>query len=249
MGQGRAGQKGQWAAMGQGHYLGPQQVQFALLHLVQVAEQTHRSGRGQTAGGGGAVEAGLHGPQGIPAQGIQHPGIHAVPAAHFRHLEQPAEGGAGAAPGLLGRGPLPGRQAHIAEQRQHFAGHLSPGQAQEQAIAGEGRQLGVGGHVCIAVDQVVAQKAVGAVALLNFLPGAAVDGIAHGISHRQSQQHPAKLSFLIRHARAPFQKLCLLYLLAIEFARESSLQTVFGSPGFINQYTGPSGTGVLPCGR
>ena len=45
----------------------------------------------------------------------------------------------------------------------HFAVDLAPGDAQQQAVAGKGGDMSVGGNLGIAVDQVIAQQAVGAV--------------------------------------------------------------------------------------
>ena len=88
-------------------------------------------------------------------------------------------------------------------QRQHFPRHLSPGEPQQKAVAGEGGQLGIGGHVGIAVDEIVAQKAVGPIALADLLNAETVYGIAHGISHGQTQQRPPHPRQNISHTAVP----------------------------------------------
>ena len=101
---------------------------------------------------GGAFQRG----KALPSQGVQHPGVHAVPSAQLRAAQQPAVALARTAPGALGCRPLPAAQLNVFDVRSHFSRKLSPGHAEKQAVAGEGRQLGVGGHVGVAVHQIVA---------------------------------------------------------------------------------------------
>ena len=88
----------------------------------------------------------------------------------------------------LADGPFLLGKARIHHQGRHFSVDLSPGQTQEQTVAGEGRQLGMGGNFGIAVDQIIAQQAVGAVVFPDLGPGFGVYGVAHGIAHRKTQQ-------------------------------------------------------------
>ena len=174
--------------MGQGYRFRTQPVDFLLVHPVLMEEQAHPHRTGQPAGSGKAVGGHFQGTQFFPPQRVQHPGVHAVPAAQLRTAQQPAIAPAGTAPGPLGCRPLPAAQADIFDERGHFPQHLPPGHTEKQSVAGKRRQLGIGGHIRIAVDQVIPQKAVGTVVLLDFPPAAAVHSVAHGIPHRQAQQ-------------------------------------------------------------
>ena len=188
--QHRPGEKRRGASLGQRHGFRPQQVDFMLVGAVLVEKQPDADGGGDAAGAVIIVGGGLGGSQGLAAEGVQHPGVHAVPAAKLGLPQKPAVIPGGASPGALRGGPFPAAHAHVFDEGRHFPQHLSPGQAEQQTVAGERRQLGIGGDVGIAVDQIVAQQAVGAVVLLNLLPAAVVHGVPHGVPHCQSQQAP-----------------------------------------------------------
>ena len=83
------------------------------------------------------VGRGFQGAQ-IPAtEGFQHPGVHTVTTADLFPPGQPGIVLGGTAPGPLGSSPLTAGQGDILDEGSHFAGHLSPGQAKEQAVEQE----------------------------------------------------------------------------------------------------------------
>ena len=75
----------------------------------------------------------------------------------------------------------------IADKGCHFALHLSTGQTEEQTVAGKSRQLGIGGHIRKAIDQIIAQQSVRAVVFPNLVQRQPVHSVAHGIAHRKTQ--------------------------------------------------------------
>ena len=188
--QHRPGEERRRVPLGQRHGFRPQQVDLVLVGTVFVEKQADADGGGDAAGAVVIVGGGFGGSQGGTAEGVQHPGVHTVAAAKLGLPQKPAVIPGGASPGALGGSPLPAAHAHVFDEGSHFPQHLPPCQAEQQTVAGERRQLGIGGDVGVAVDQIVAQQAVGAVILLNLLPAAVVHGVPHGVPHCQSQQAP-----------------------------------------------------------
>ena len=133
------------------------------------------------------IQRRFHGAQPVTAQGIQHPGIHAPATAQFLRLADPKGRPIRQAAQVLSLTPLPQSQIHIADIGSLATHHLTPGQTDQQAVGAVSRHLGMGGHIGIAVDRVVALESVGAVVLPDFRQGVGIDGIAHGITHRQTQ--------------------------------------------------------------
>ena len=95
----------------------------------------------------------------------------------------------------------------VFDKRRHFSQHLPPGQTEQKTVAGKGRQLGVGGHICIAVHQIIAQQPVGAVVFPDLLPAAIVHSILHGIAHGQPQQTAPVCGSVQSHCAASFLKI------------------------------------------
>ena len=79
-------------------------------------------------------------------------------------------------------------QGDVLIEGRHPTLDLTPGQTQQQTVAGKGRQLGIGGHIRVTVHKIVTKQAVGTVIFLDLPPAAAVHGIAHGVAHGQTQQ-------------------------------------------------------------
>jgi len=94
---------------------------------------------------------------------------------------------------LLTSGPLFDGYSDIAHQGRHLHAHSAPGQAQQQSVGGKCGKLGIGGHIGIAVDKVIAKKSVRAVVFPDLVQGFAVHGVAHGIAHGKTQQRTPKL--------------------------------------------------------
>ena len=188
--QHRPGEKRRRTPLRQRHGFRPQQVDLTLVGTVFVEKQPDADGGGDAAGAVIIVGGGFGGSQSGAAEGVQHPGVHTVAAAKLGFPQKPAVIPGGASPWALRGSPFPAAHAHVFDEGRHFPQHLSPGQTEQQTVAGERRQLGIGGDVGIAVDQIVAQQAVGAVILLNLLPAAVVHGVSHGVPHCQSQQAP-----------------------------------------------------------
>ena len=205
MGQIGPGQEGGRAAVGHGHGLGAQQIHLRLLHPLPVEEHAHTDGGGETRGGGIIVHRVLQGSGLLPAQGIQHPGVHAVPLAELPLAQQPAVGFLRPSPGTLGGSPFPGGKLDILDEGGHFPQHLPPGQTQQQTVAGEGRQLGIRGNLRVTVHQVIAHEPVGAIVFLDLRPVAAVHSIAHGIPHGHTQQTAPIRSTLCSHMVSSFR--------------------------------------------
>ena len=188
--QHRPGEKRRRISLGQRHRLCPQQVDLMLVGAVFVEKQPDADGGGDAAGAVIIVGGGLGSSQGLATEGVQHPGVHAVAAAKLGFPQKPAVIPGGASPWALRGSPFPAAHAHVFDEGRHFPQHLSPGQTEQQTVAGKRRQLGIGGDVGVAIDQIVAQQAVGAVILLNLLPAAVVHGVSHGVPNCQSQQAP-----------------------------------------------------------
>ena len=197
MGHGGTGKKGQRTAIGQGHTLGAQTVQLLLPDVGGVGKKPHGHGGGNAGRVVIAVPGCLHRAPVVPAQpaalqrpvqGLNHPGVGAVATAQFGHPEDPAQIPGGLVIAALADGPLLLGNFHIADQWRHGAPDLPPGLTDEQAVAGKGGQLGMGGDVGIAVAQIEAHQTVGTVVLFDLGPGFGIDGVSHGIADGKAHE-------------------------------------------------------------
>ena len=219
VGNGGTGQKCQGIAVGQCHAFGTQPVDLLLVHPLGIGKKTGSHGGGNAGGGIPVVDGGFQGAQlapdavETPVQSFHHPGVGAVAAAQLRDPEDPAVVPGGLVVATLADGPFLLAQACVHHIGGHFSVDLAPGQTQQQTVAGEGGQLGMGGNFRIAIDQIVAQQSVGTVVLPDLRPGFGVDGVAHGIAHRQTQQTAPVCAPFYDHTDASLSKKVHYFLL------------------------------------
>ena len=95
--------------------------------------------------------------------------------------------------------PLPQSQGNIADKGSHPSLELPPGGTHQQTVGHGSRDLGVGCGFGIAVDQVIAQQAVGAIGFADLLPGFMVHSVTHGIAHRKAQKASPVSGFFLVH--------------------------------------------------
>ena len=141
----------------------------------------------------------------VGGQHFDHSGVGAGTAAEFIHPVDPAVGPLQGGVGPLGFGPFPLAQGHVADKGSHLPGDLATGLAQQEAVGGEGAQLGMGGHP--ADVTVVAHQPVGAEVFPDLRHGQLVGGIAQGVAHSQTQQTAPVCRFQIVHRMSSLEKL------------------------------------------
>ena len=100
--------------------------------------------------------------------------------------------------------PFPDGKANVAHQRRLPAGQPVAGQTHQNAVGGKRGDLGIGGNFRTAVDQIVAEEAVGAIVGLDLLQIPAVHGVAHGVAHGHAQQAALKCTVSGIHTVSSF---------------------------------------------
>ena len=71
-------------------------------------------------------------------------------------------------------------------QEAHIQIRSATGNPQQQTIGSVSTDLGIGGNLCAAIGQIIAQQTIRAVILAYFFPALTVYGVAHSIAYRHA---------------------------------------------------------------
>jgi hypothetical protein len=208
IGQHRAAQESGGVTVGKGHDPGAEQTDLMDLHAVGGVKHAGHGRRGEHTGAYRLVTGFFQRAGNLPDHGIQSPGIQAFALAQGGNVAEPAIAALRIGGQVKHLGPFFQGQGHIA----HALGGagLATGEAQEQAVAGEGGHLGIGGDAVMAIGQVVAQKAGRAVVLADLGIGFMIHRRAKGIAHGKAKKQATAGLRQRRHAGSSFRFFLLL---------------------------------------